>query len=47
MVPGDTLLVPPGTLHQVVNRSQEVFKLLAIVSPYFVKEGFKKDHKLS
>jgi len=47
MLPGDTLLVKPGNTHQVVNRGKDVFKLLAIVCPYFVKEGFQKDHKLS
>jgi quercetin dioxygenase-like cupin family protein len=47
MVPGDTLLVPPGNLHQVVNPSEKIFKLLAIVSPYFIHEKFKQDHKLA
>jgi quercetin dioxygenase-like cupin family protein len=47
MEPGDVLLIPPGKTHQVVNLGKDVFKLLAIVSPYFVKEKFKKDHKLA
>jgi len=47
MLPGDTLLVQPGNLHQVVNQGNVVFKLLAIVCPYFVKEKFKQDHKLA
>ncbi len=47
MVPGDTLLIPPGNLHMVVNRGKEVFKLLAIVSPYFIRDKFKQDHKLA
>jgi quercetin dioxygenase-like cupin family protein len=47
MLPGDTLLVKPGNLHMVVNRGEKVFKLLAVVCPYFVKEKFKKDHKLA
>lgn len=47
MEPGDTLLVPPGNMHMVVNGGDKVFKLLAIVCPYFVQEGFKKDHKLA
>ncbi len=47
MVPGDMVYVPPGAMHQLVNPAEEVFKVLAVVSPPFVPEKFKEDHDLS
>ena len=45
--PSDLVYVPPGSRHQLVNDGEEVFKVVAIVSPPFIPEKFKKDHKLA
>lgn len=47
MRPGDLVYVLPGSKHQLVNDGDEVFKVLAIVSPPFIPEKFKEDHNLS
>jgi quercetin dioxygenase-like cupin family protein len=43
---GDLVYVPPGSRHQLVNDGNAVFKVLAVVSPPFVPEKFKKDHQI-
>jgi mannose-6-phosphate isomerase-like protein (cupin superfamily) len=44
---GDLVYVPPGGKHQLINDGKVVFKVLAVVSPPFIPEKFKKDHQLS
>ncbi len=45
--PGDLVYVPPGIAHQLVNDGREIFKVVAVVSPPFIPEKFKKDHQLA
>jgi uncharacterized cupin superfamily protein len=41
---GDLVYAPPGSTHQLINDGAEIFKVLAVVSPPFIPEKFKKDH---
>jgi quercetin dioxygenase-like cupin family protein len=43
---GDLIYVPPGGTHQLINDGKAVFKVLAVVSPPFIPEKFKKDHQI-
>lgn len=47
VAPGDLVYAPPGSRHQLINDGKEVFKVLAVVSPPFIPEKFKKDHQLA
>jgi len=44
---GDLVYVPPGGKHQLINDGEVVFKVLAVVSPPFIPEKFKKDHQIA
>jgi quercetin dioxygenase-like cupin family protein len=44
---GDLVYIRPGSKHQLINDGKVIFKVLAVVSPPFFPEKFKKDHQLS
>lgn len=43
--PGTTVYVAPTKLHQVINTTDKVLKVLSSVSPPFQREQYAKDHK--
>ncbi len=47
VAPGDLVYAPPGSRHQLINDGDGPFKVLAVVSPPFLREGFRKDHQLA
>jgi quercetin dioxygenase-like cupin family protein len=47
IVPGTCVYVPPQKIHQIINNSDEVLKVLSTVSPPFKPEQYAKDHKFS
>lgn len=45
--PGTCVYVPPKTLHQIINNTDQELKVLSAVSPSFELSQYKKDHKLN
>ncbi|WP_057775826.1 cupin domain-containing protein [Cytobacillus dafuensis] len=45
--PGTCVYVPPKSLHQIINNTDQVLKVLSAVSPAFEPSQYAKDHKLN
>lgn len=45
--PGTTVYVPPKKLHQIINNTDQVLKVLSAVSPPFQPNQYAKDHNLN
>jgi putative monooxygenase len=45
--PGTTVYVAPRKMHQIINNTNEVLKVLSAVSPPFQPEQYAKDHNLN
>ncbi|MEH7380341.1 cupin domain-containing protein [Bacillus sp. JJ1533] len=45
--PGTVVYVPPLKMHQLINNSNQVLKVLSTVSPPFEREQYEKDHKFN
>jgi mannose-6-phosphate isomerase-like protein (cupin superfamily) len=45
--PGTTVYVPPKKMHQVINNTDKVLKVLSTVSPPFQREQYAKDHNFN
>jgi quercetin dioxygenase-like cupin family protein len=45
--PGTCVYVPPQVIHQLVNNTDQVLKVLSAVSPSFEVDQYVADHKLN